>query len=168
MLRLRSFSTATVILAATLSLGLQAQSASASDCVFDPTVFETPPFADAESVSVYDWDAKTTKGRGVFVDGGVFSARYGACNHYGASVTMLVEDPYSLSPAKLKELFNRLATILPRGEAEEVRNYLETSTELQTDGSGRIDMTTAPYSEFILEWHVLPQSAVLEISFYFG
>lgn len=168
MLISRSSMPATVVLASALLFGSQASSASASDCVFDPSVFEIPPIAEAESVSVYDWDANTMKGQGVFTDGGVFSVSYGACHHYGVRAIMLVEDPYSISPAKLRELFNRLATTLPSGEAEEVRNYLETSTELQTDGSGRIDMTTAPYSEFILEWHILPQSAVLEISFYFG
>lgn len=137
-----------------------------SDCVFDPAVFEKPPVLVTDSVSVSQWDETQLKAEGVFAEGGVFSVRYWACNHYGARAVMLVDEPSATSPSELHQLFVRLGSLMPDLEAREINKLSKSDTEPFAEEQGRVDIPVEGYSEFYLGWSLLPQGLVLEIAFY--
>ena len=137
-----------------------------SDCVFDPAVFEKPPVLVADTVSVSDWNETELKAQGVFIDGGVFSVRYWACNHYGARAVMLVDEPPATNPSELHKFFLRLGSLIPESEAGEIDKLFKSDTEPFGEGQGRVDIPVDGYSEFYLGWSSLPQGLVLEVAFY--
>lgn len=138
-----------------------------TDCVFDPAVVEKPAVLQTELVRTYHWDKNNLEAQGVFEDGGLFSVRYWACNHIGARVVLLIDEPAGLGHQELSSRIKAAARLLPEGEARIVEAYVDDTPEFKLQEYERTALPVEGYSEFYLGYGLVSESLLIELMFYF-
>lgn len=133
-----------------------------AECVFDPASVETPAILETDAVSIYYPDADNMRIQGIFREGGLFSVRYWACNHYGARAVLLIAEPEG--PPESDELI-RLASLLPATEARLAEDFVRGLTDVSLEESARITIPAEGYSEFYLSYEPLSGAVFVEIVF---
>jgi hypothetical protein len=138
-----------------------------SNCVFEPKALSESKLKLDKRISKHTWDKGAHEAKFITKDGALISAKYWACEHYGAHAAMFL-GPYPKDDLDtIGRRFAQLAEIvLDANEAGIVRSYLSKNPVSVSADAKQIDIPNTGYSEFYLRYSVVYDSLVLEIKFY--